>query len=159
MGNRSKVTAVHTRMIRIVIGLSVVFLITGCGSNLELRGSLPSMEPTPKVNTSSVNSQTQSPDLTNHPTVKVITLSIDPPTTTPESSDITVIVTPTVAPAPLVTLSPIPTVVPILRTGSNTPDFKELSSTATGDDCKGLEYFSVNDVIGKVSYLGSSLDE
>ena len=39
------------------------------------------------------------------------------------------------------------------------PDEERWLITVTGDDCNGIESFSVNDITGEVTYQGSSLDK
>jgi CubicO group peptidase (beta-lactamase class C family) len=131
MGNKSKITAGHIRSIRLVIGLSLVFLIPSCGSNSGSPGSLPTMGPTPIAKTSNSNPQTQSPKLTIRPTVPVKALPTAAPTATiakTPTPTATATVAPPVAPTPTGTPAPMSTVAPVPKSRTAPPDFSAPTS-------------------------------
>ena len=129
IANKSKTATGHIGFIRLAIGLILVFLITGCGSNSGSPGSLPTLVPTPIAKTSNSNPQTQSPTLTIHPTVQVKALPTAAPTAaianapTPNAT-----VAPTVDPTPTSTPAPMPTIIPVPKSRAATPDFSALTS-------------------------------
>ena len=141
MANKPEITAGHIRSIRLVIGLSLVFLIPGCGSNSGSPGSLPTLGPTPIAKTSNSNPQTQSPKLTIRPTVQVKALPTAAPTATIAKAPSptatvaptvaptpTATVAPTVAPTPTGTPAPMSTVAPVPKSRTATPDFSAPTS-------------------------------
>ena len=80
MVNKSETATGHIGFIRLTIGLILIFLISGCGSNSGSPGALPTLVPTPIANTSNSNPQMQSPTLTIRPTVQVKALPTAAPT-------------------------------------------------------------------------------
>ena len=129
MGNKSEITAGHIRSIRLVIGLSLVFLIPSRGSNSGSPGALPTLGPTPIAKASNSNPQTQSPKLTIRPTVQVKALPTAAPTATiAKAPSPTATVAPTVAPTPTGIPAPMSTVAPVPKSRTATPDFSAPTS-------------------------------
>lgn len=127
MANKSEIFAGHIRSIKFVIGLSLIFFISGCGSNSGFPASAPTLESTPITKTLKGKPQTQSPDPKINPTVKVKTSPTTTPTITTEGPNITATVEPTVTPAPEISPAPTPTVVAVSKTRATTPDFSTLN--------------------------------
>ena len=137
MVNKSETATGHIGFIRLTIGLILIFLISGCGSNSGSPGALPTLVPTPIAKTSNSNPQMQSPTLTIRPTVQVKALPTAAPTAlianapTPNGTVApTVNPTPTSTPAPTPTSTPapMPTIVPVPKSRAATPDFSALTS-------------------------------
>ena len=131
MSHKSEITAGQTKLIRFLIGLSLVFLIAACGSESESPEVFPTLEPTLITKTSGSLPQTQSPKPTISATVPIAALPTAGPTAITaemDSPDASATLAPNVAPTPTKTPALTPTVAPVLTNRTTTPDFSDLAS-------------------------------